>query len=449
MASSTSTPIASSTQPGSNIDYERFLDCVHCGLCTASCPTYLETGNENDSPRGRIYLMRAVVDQRIELTSKVEKHLDLCLDCRACETACPSGVNYGRLIEPFRTSIRDKGDWFERWILHWLLPNPKRMRLALAPVRFMQFIGLDGLIRSRLLTSLLPGKKLKQLHAMLPPPQKNIAPLRSYYPAKGKKRATVALFEGCVSDIFFRHTNRATTRVLQENGCDVHIPTDQGCCGAIHYHSGSDQPAINFAKSNCVSFNPDQYDAIIVNVAGCGSMLKDYPHLAAENAALSKSADFSSEMANRFSSKVKDISEFLLELGPRPPEGAIPLTATYHDACHLAHAQQIREAPRKLLEMIPELNLVPLEESEICCGAAGTYNLTEPEMSDRLAKRKLDRIGNTKAQAVFTSNAGCLLQIAKQSRLNRNPLWVAHPIDILDMSYRGLQPSHLTSTTDR
>ena len=157
MASSTSTPIASSTQPGSNIDYERFLDCVHCGLCTASCPTYLETGNENDSPRGRIYLMRAVVDQRIELTSKVEKHLDLCLDCRACETACPSGVNYGRLIEPFRTSIRDKGDWFERWILHWLLPNPKRMRLALAPVRFMQFIGLDGLIRSRLLTSLLPG----------------------------------------------------------------------------------------------------------------------------------------------------------------------------------------------------------------------------------------------------------------------------------------------------
>ena len=449
MASSTSSPISSSTQPGSNIDYERFLDCVHCGLCTASCPTYLETGNENDSPRGRIYLMRAVVDQRIELTSKVQKHLDLCLDCRACETACPSGVRYGRLIEPFRTSIREKGDWFERWILHWLLPNPKRMRLALAPVRFMQLIGLDGLIRSRLLTSCLPGKKLKQLHAMLPSHQKNIAPLLRFYPAKGEKRATVALFEGCVSDIFFRHTNRATARVLQENGCDVHIPTGQGCCGAIHYHSGSDQPAITFAKNNCLSFDPDQYDAIIVNVAGCGSMLKDYPHLAAENADLSKSAGFSPETANRFSSKVKDISEFLLELGPRPPEGAIPLTATYHDACHLAHAQQIREAPRKLLEMIPELNLVPLEESEICCGAAGTYNLTEPEMSDRLAKRKLDKIGNTKAQAVFTSNAGCLLQIGKQSRLNRDPLWVAHPIDILDMSYRGLKPSHLASTTDR
>lgn len=423
---------------GSQIDYDRFLDCVHCGLCTSACPTYLETGDENNSPRGRIYLMRSVTDGRLELSDSVKRHLDLCLDCRSCETACPSGVQYGRLIEPFRVAmhqtdgIAKKPSWFERFVLYGMFPYPSRLRWALAPARVMQALGLDRWIESTGLLKLLP-EPLQRMQSLLPPLQKPSPKLPPVLPPVGPKRARVALFTGCVQEALFGETNRATARVLQHNGCEVVVPRNQVCCGAIHYHSGAGKPALRHAQTNAVAFQSEDVDAIIINVAGCGSMLKDYGHVAHElepaNAALH-------EQLSRFAGKVKDVNEFLAELGPIPPEGEIPLRATYHDACHLAHAQRIREQPRELLSLVPGLELIPLPESDICCGAAGSYNLTEPEMADRLGERKLANILATGAQAVITANAGCSLQIQSFLRRSGHNLWVAHPMDILDRSYR-------------
>ena len=425
----------------SGLDYEKFLDCVHCGLCTSACPTYLETGNENDSPRGRIYLMRAVTDGRLELTDSVSQHLDLCLDCRSCETACPSGVEYGRLIEPFRVSMNQsadgtsaKPDWFHRWILHGLFPYPKRVRWALSPAKLMQTLAIDRLVDAIGLTKLLP-KKLQRMHRLLPKLKIREAEIPEFLPAIGEKRATVALFLGCVADAMFQHVNWATARVLQHNGCDVIVPQAQQCCGAIHYHSGQADPAIEFANQNAKAFDIDEVDAVIINVAGCGSMLKDYGHIAKE---LSVEAE-TAERLNQFAAKVKDVSEFLSALGPIVPEHPINATMTYHDACHLCHAQQIRSQPRELLSLIPEIKLVPLAESEICCGAAGSYNLTEPEMADRLGERKARHILDTKAEAVVMGNAGCSLQIQSMLRShNRSDVGVYHPVELLDMSYRGM-----------
>ena len=242
----------------------------------------------------------------------------------------------------------------------------------------------------------------------------------------------MALFTGCVADVMFRSTHWATARVLQENGCDVLVPRTQVCCGAIHFHAGSSDPARELADQEPVGVMPwNDVDAVIVNVAGCGAMLKDYGHHWHD--------ERQSARAN-FAAKVKDISEFLDELGIVPPQGEIRATATYHDACHLGHAQKIREAPRKLLAQIPGLVLKDLPETEVCCGAAGTYNLTEPEMAGRLSRRKLDNIRRTAAQIVITANAGCLLQIGRESRQQHHRVWVAHPMDLLDLSYRGLQP---------
>ncbi len=423
--------------PGAEIDYELFLDCVHCGLCTASCPTYVELGNENDSPRGRIYLMRSVTDGRLDLTPEVRGHLELCLDCRACETACPSGVQYGKLIEPFRVAMEQVGegpkksdDWFHRKILFGLFPHPERMRRALWPARLAQGLRLDRMAEALGLFRLLPPR-LRQLARMLPPLPKAEPPLPRYLPAQGTRRARVALFTGCVADVMFRHTHWATARVLQANGCDVIVPDEQVCCGAIHLHAGSSEPARAMADTNMAAFDLDDVDAVIVNVAGCGAMLKDYGH---------HWHDGSQSQRARFAAKVKDIHEFLDSLGLVPPPGEVRLTATYHDACHLGHAQKITEAPRRLLAQIPGLEVRELPETELCCGAAGTYNLTQPEMSARLSRRKLQNILSTGARAVVTGNAGCLLQIARQAREEGHSLWIAHPIELLDLSYRRAKP---------
>ncbi|HUG93753.1 MAG TPA: heterodisulfide reductase-related iron-sulfur binding cluster [Planctomycetaceae bacterium] len=444
--------VAESAPPriGSGIDYERFLDCVHCGLCTAACPTYLETGDENDSPRGRIYLMRAVTDGRLELSGTVQRHLDLCLDCRSCETACPSGVQYGRLIEPFRVEMQaaaagsarsgagaaGRPGWFQRLVLYGLFPYPRRMRWALAPARLMQLLRLDRALESFGLTKLLP-MKLRRMQMLLPRLGRRPAPLPEVLPAIGPRRARVALFTGCVADAMFGETNWATARVLQANGCEVVVPRGQACCGAIHYHSGSGGPALEFARTNAAAFRPGELDAIIINVAGCGSMLKDYGHVAHE---LAPGDEQQADELSRFAARVRDVSEFLVELGPKPPTGEIRLKATYHDACHLVHAQRVRSQPRDLLALVPGLELVPLAESDICCGAAGSYNLTEPEMSDRLSRRKLEHILATGADAVITGNAGCSLQIQAALRQAGRDVWVAHPMDVLDLSYRGLKP---------
>ena len=429
--------------PGSMLDYQDLLDCVHCGLCTASCPTYTETGDENDSPRGRIYLMRAVTDGRLEMDSKVRRHLDLCLDCRACETACPSGVQYGRLIEPFRVGMQKSDnegtagpDWFHRSILFGLFPHPGRMRIALWPARIAQLMRLDKLILATGLWKLLPDR-LGRLLTMLPPLARPLPPLPAVLPAEGPQRARVALFTGCVQDVIFRQTNWATARVLQKNGCEVIVPSSQGCCGAIHFHAGSSPEAQQLADQNLGAFDPDDVDAIIINVAGCGSMLKEYGDHWDDD----QQAD-----RQQFANKVMDISEFLDQLGLIPPEGSLPLQATYHDACHLVHAQGIRQQPRNILHQVPELEIVPLAESEICCGAAGTYNLTEPEMASQLSRRKMDNIRQTGAEMVITANTGCLMQIDCESRMSGAGIRVLHPMEVLYLSYLGEQPAKYIRT---
>jgi glycolate oxidase iron-sulfur subunit len=445
---------------GQSIPYDRFLDCVHCGLCTASCPTYVETGNENDGPRGRIYLMRAVVDGRLELTTAVRGHLDSCLDCRSCETACPSGVQYGRLLEPFRVEMQNqpldqshtlhstnptqgKPDWFQRWILFGLFPSRQRMAWALWPARWMQTLHLDKAFNALGLTRLLP-QRLQRMQAQLPKLRAPLPELPEFLPAKGPKRAKVALFIGCVADAMFRHVHWATARVLQENGCDVVVPRQQACCGAIHYHNGAALPAINLMQQNISAFQDPSLDAIIVNVAGCGSMLKDYAHISEELQTHENHATDSPHTAVRkFCARVRDVHEFLSDLGPVAPKGHIKARVAYQDACHLQHAQKIRQQPRNLLQLIPELQLKPINEPELCCGAAGSYNLTQPEMADRLGRRKLNCLLEVNPELIVSGNAGCSMQIQAHLQQLGHKIPVLHPMELLDLSYRQLSVSSI------
>ncbi|HJZ59412.1 MAG TPA: heterodisulfide reductase-related iron-sulfur binding cluster [Gemmataceae bacterium] len=434
---------------GPHIDYELVLDCVHCGLCTASCPTYVETSNEADSPRGRIYLMRQVIDGTLALDEDVKHHLDLCLNCRACETACPSGVQYGRLIEPFREYMSEKEpgrqvqtlNALQRFLLFHVFPYRWRNRLCLAPARLMQWTGLDWLLRKTRLDRLLPGP-LRAMKDMLPDLKPHYGQLPEVLEPEGPRRARVALFLGCVADALYPETNYATARVLQKNGCEVWIPRNQACCGALHYHAAMEPEAREFAAKNCEAFGAstlpdfDKLDAIITNAAGCGAQLKDYAHM--------MHGTPHAEAAARFQGKVRDVSEFLMALGPVKPTHPLPIRATYHDACHLRHAQQIARPPRALLEMIPGLELVPLAESELCCGAAGSYNLTQPEMAERLGERKAANIAATGAKALFTGNVGCLMQITRHLKKTHPGLWCAHPVDALWASYSGELPDVLS-----
>ena len=416
------------------VEYGLYQDCVHCGLCTASCPTYVMTGDENDSPRGRIYLMRAVVDGRANASEKVREHLGLCLDCRACESACPSGVQYGKLIEPFKVALElsakgdDRPPLLLRLLLKHLFPYANRMKLALMPARVAQSLVILKFMDSTGLIRIMP-KTLQRMQAMLPPKMALFPPqaLPEHLSAVGPKRAKVALFTGCVTDAMTPETNHATARVLQHNGCDVEVVRGQVCCGAVSYHSGDEDGAKAFMKQNLKTFDPSKYDAIIMNAAGCGAMLKDYAHLMHH--------DPESVQAQAFTAKVKDISEFLVALGPIKPKNPIEMQATYHDACHLCHGQQIRNQPRQLLGMIDGLQLKPLEETEICCGAAGTYNLTQPEMSHKLGQRKAEYIEATGATMVATGNIGCQLQIQKHLHDRGNQVDVVHPVQLLDQAY--------------
>jgi glycolate oxidase iron-sulfur subunit len=434
--------LAPAPQPtkAAGVDYQLFLDCVHCGLCLSSCPTYAELGTETDGPRGRIYLMRALADKRVPLDAEIRGHLDLCLGCRCCESACPSGVQYGRLIESFRieTAAQPSANslsWSQRAILFHIFPYVWRVRFALWPIRLLQASGLSRLLDHSAVLRWLP-RRLRQMYEMLPPLQRHHGRLPEILPAEGKRRARVALFVGCVADAIFPDTTIATIRVLQRNGCEVWIPRDQGCCGALHYHAGRESPAKRLAAANAAAFSGDRFDVVIVNAAGCGAMLKDYGHLLSDEPA-----------GQKLARKVRDITEFLLELGPVRPTHPLPLRATYHDACHLCHGQQIRLQPRRLLEMIPGLELVPLNESELCCGAAGSYNLSQPEMAEKLGQRKVDNILASQPQAVFAGNVGCLLQIAQQLRRRQARLWTAHPVDALWASYSGELPRGLTDAT--
>jgi len=417
------------------VDYAKFLACVHCGLCTSACPTYLETGNENDSPRGRIHLMRAVADGRIEPTPEVQRHLDLCLDCRSCETACPSGVQYGSLIEGFRIAqepMRTRGvvdETLRSLAILNLFPYPWLVRPAMVGARLFQNLGIESLLRRLGILERLPAQVQKMLE-MLPAQGtwQTRKPIPELVRAQGPRRAKVAFFAGCALSEMFPETNYNTVMVLARNGCDVITPAAQACCGAIHYHAAQPGPAIEFAKRNVDLFNSLGVDAIVNNCAGCGHMLRHYTEVL-EHEHVYK------EAAAKFQAKVKDFSEYLAQLGPVTPPNEIKTTVAYHDACHLVHGQKVRVEPRKLLAAIPGVKLVPLRESDICCGAAGTYNLTQPEMSLQLSARKAANIKDTGASTVVVGNQSCAMQIRQAVRRAELPVEVIHPADLLARAY--------------
>lgn len=506
-----------------HIDHDRLMDCIHCGLCLSQCPTYAEEGLEADSPRGRIYIMRALAEGRSEPTPALVEHLDLCLGCRACETACPSGVQYGHLIEGARAYVREnyQRPWHQRLIgkvIESTFPYPARLEAALLPVRVLRRTGVLPLLhRVGFMKALGTLGEMEMLLPKLPPMQKRLN-FPEQWRARGQQQARVGMITGCVMQVMQSQINEATARVLAKAGCHVDAPKTQGCCGALHAHSGALDEAKKLAQNNIVAFEDWQrehgdLDAIIINAAGCGAALKEYAGWFKDDPAWA-------ERARAFTEKVKDVSEFLaqppfkarlvalmqgnapaapalqindvprevlpntvggstlqatnakvsgpvanqdIELdaeaalsvdsalnGHRPHEpyqspavaplpvrnmrGKAAPCVTYHDACHLAHGQGVRAEPRDLLGAVPGMNLVPLGESEMCCGSAGIYNITQPEMAMQLLQRKMGHIAATGATVVVTGNPGCMMQIMLGAQKFDVPVEVRHPIEILDQA---------------
>lgn len=414
--------------------YSRSQDCVHCGLCLPVCPTYTENGLEGDSPRGRITLIKALADGKIDPTQEVVRHLDLCLDCRACETACPSGVVYHELIEETRARLqvdrkRTFSDRLVEFAFYHVFAYPRRLKLALLPVRAMQAVGMWQYVRNTL-AEVLPAK-LAKMQQLLPADRLKSEPaLKTFYPntlEEGSPRKRVAFLAGCVGAVLFSDVNRQSIALLQHAGCDVYVPTAQDCCGAIHHHGGKPEVAVTMAKRNIKAMShvaDHEMDYIVANVAGCGAMLKEYDHLLRDDAASRKQAE-------AFAHKVRDISQVLAELLPEQMQHAVKQTVTYHDACHLAHGQKVTQPPRKLLGMIPDLKVVDLPESQMCCGAAGTYNLSEPVMARQLAERKIRHVEKTGAKICVTGNAGCAMQIQSEADRMGVDIEVVHPVTLL------------------
>ncbi|MEK7715283.1 MAG: heterodisulfide reductase-related iron-sulfur binding cluster [candidate division NC10 bacterium] len=419
------------------LSVEGVNQCVHCGLCLASCPTFAELGTEMDSPRGRIFLIKALAEGRMALTDSTTRHLSLCLDCRACETVCPAGVPYGRLIEAAKAEIeRQRPGSLLRRLFRWLnfgllLGHPGILRLAAAGTRAYQVSGLQRLARASGLVKLLPGT-LSAWEALLPPmpAAAERASLPPLIPAEGPRRARIALLTGCVQSVVFGAHNRATARVLAKNGCDVVVPESQGCCGALNAHGGDHTRALEMARRTIATFEAARVDAVIVNTSGCGAHMKAYGRLLAEDAAWAA-------RAARFAASVQDVCEFLAKAPLRGPLAPVPMTCTYHDPCHVVHGQKIQQEPRRLLAQIPGLQVIELAESDWCCGSAGLYNLTEPEMATRLLQRKVGHVLATGAEAVVTANPGCILQIEAGLRARGSTARVLHIVEIFDRAYTG------------
>jgi glycolate oxidase iron-sulfur subunit len=422
--------------------YSRGLSCVHCGLCLPACPTYTQTFNEADSPRGRIQLMLGLADGRIGLTDSVRHHLDLCLDCRACETACPSGVVYHELIEETRTRFNQIGaapltaqGRFMRWIFFNVFVYPTRLKLALLPARVLQKLGIYWLLRKSGVFNLLPIQ-LRKMEQMLPAHGPIWAQeLPRHSSATAAKKATVGFFSGCIGSVMFEKVNRQAVDLLRACGADVIAPDEEVCCGAIHHHNGEHHGAEERARANIDAFLPEgsskpQVDYVVTDIAGCGAMLRDYATLLRDDPKYA-------ERAKVFASKVRDISEVLVSLGLPELKHQVDETVTYHDACHLAHAQKVTAAPRKLLGQIPGLRLVSLPESDICCGAAGTYNLTQPEMASDLAARKLRNIAATGAPVCATGNVGCAMHIQSHADATGQEVKIVHPVELLHRAVFG------------
>lgn len=422
--------------PGEAPGWDFYSKCIRCGLCLNSCPTYRELGLEMDSPRGRIYQMIQVERGRLPLGESFVKHIDLCLDCRACETACPSGVEYGRLVESARGQIEKyyrrpslesllRGIFFRH-----LLPHRRRLNLAGRLLRFYQGSGMERLVLASRVLHLFPGR-LAQVARLAPRMQSPFFTTRLglVVPAVGKRRYRVAFFAGCIANLAFAKLNEATVRVLARNGCEVVIPAEQGCCGALHVHAGRRDEARELARKNIRAFLVDSFDAVITNAAGCGSVLKEYPLLFEEEERELL------DSARAFTERMKDVTEFLAGIDFNRKLAVTKVRATYQDPCHLGHAQRQRAAPRRLLTAVPGLELVELKESEICCGSAGIYNVAHNEIAERLLEAKMRRIDETGAQLILTANPGCMLQLragVERSGVHRR---VLHVVELLDEAY--------------
>jgi len=398
--------------------------CVHCGICLPVCPTYRTLGEEMDSPRGRVYLMRAVAEGRLDITDTYTRHLDLCLGCRACETACPAGVPFGSLLETARADIERAGRPIRRRLMDafvfGVFPYPQRLAIALGLLRRYRRWGLQALVRRAGLLRRFP--RLAAMDALLPEVPRTDFELPEFLAARGRARGRVALLVGCVQRFLFADVNLDTMRLLAAAGWDVVAPRGQGCCGALELHGGR-LDAFRVRARALAAALPSDVDWIVTNAAGCGSALRDYAHWVGDDAA-----------ASRLAARTRDVSELLADADL--PLNPLPLTVTYHDPCHLAHGQRVRTAPRTALGRIPGLTLVPLADSELCCGSAGVYNVLEPEMADQLLALKIARIVETGARAVATGNPGCLMQIARGARERGLDLEVVHPVTLLARALR-------------
>jgi glycolate oxidase iron-sulfur subunit len=434
---------------------------VHCGFCLPTCPTYELWGEEMDSPRGRIHLVTQLLDGA-PLTEATAGHFDKCLGCMACMTACPSGVQYDQIIDAVRPALesgrssrdafprpsaesasllspraaapsfsRSLRDRVTRGAIFSVFPYPRRLRALTAPLRALQRTGLDGVIARTGIPGLVSPAAEAALR-LAPQPSKPFPAgrLPARVPARGQRRAVVGMLTGCVQSVFFPRVNAATARVLAAEGCDVIIPRDQGCCGALSGHSGRAAEAARFARQTIATFEEAGVDTIVVNSAGCGSAMKEYERLLASDGAWASRAAAMSE-------RVRDLTEFLVELGPVAPRHPLPVTAVYHDACHLGHAQRITKQPRELLAAIPELRLVELPDAGMCCGSAGVYNLLEPDAARTLGARKADSVLATGASLVISGNPGCTLQISSELASRGLSIATAHTVEIIDASIRA------------
>ncbi len=456
-----------------DLDYSVVQQCMHCGLCLPTCPTYDATKLERNSPRGRISLMRAIADGRLEATEAFAEEMYFCLGCLACMTACPAGVNYAELFEHARAEAEASGvlnnpkrNAIRGFTVGWLFMDLNRLKVLGFALRLYQQLGLQWLVRNSGVMELLP-KRLREMEAMTPDIQPALSAdlIAPVTPARGERRYRVAMLTGCAQDLIFSDVNLDTVEVLARNGCEVITPPEQHCCGSLHAHNGEWTLAQTLARRNIEQFPPDQFDAIITNAGGCGSHLKHY-------AALLKGDLVYEKRAHEWDRKVKDIHEWLGQIGIEPPKprasgaavpaatspASVPLAATaggpsarreagedacpttvvtYHESCHLCHGQKVTSQPRALLKAIPGMQLVELPESNWCCGSAGIYNLTQPEMANELLERKIKHIHSTKAEVVATGNPGCLLQIVNGAKAEGLNLRTAHPVTLLAEAYRA------------
>ena len=413
-------------------------DCVHCGFCLPPCPTYALWSRETDSPRGRIHLLKVALEGKARITPEFARHFDTCLGCMACLTACPSGVRYDELVEAARPQIerqveRPLGDRLFRRLIFSLFPYPGRLRWVATKLWAWQRLGLQRLVRAGGLPNLLPAR-LRALEAVAPPVTFDgiWTSMPAVVPARGGRRRRVALLLGCVQRVFFSGVNAATARVLAAEGCEVVIPPGQGCCGALMMHSGLEREAEALARRFVDAFEPAlaDVDAIVINAAGCGSTLKEYGRLLRDDPAYAP-------RARALAAKCLDVSEVLAGLEPRAPRRPVRMRVAYHDACHLQHAQGVSDPPREVLAAVPGLEVLDVPEGGLCCGSAGVYNLVEPEAADELGRRKARNVLSTGADAVVSSNPGCLLQLGSALQREGRPLPTMHLVELLDASIRG------------